>query len=179
MISLPEKEGRLLCQEIEAALAQLTPDQRSVILLVGVQGMAYEAAAEALGCNFGTVKSRLNTALAHLKRVLGERLGVEAMDADSVGWRGDAIEAECFGFLAARVLRGLPISFPTPTGVQAPMRGGRVAGSGNGPPLARPRGSRLCCAKRLTMRSWGDFWLVDYCASGRMKWFSATCCTSG
>ncbi|PXA98116.1 anhydro-N-acetylmuramic acid kinase [Nostoc sp. 3335mG] len=63
-----------------------------------------------------------------IMRMLRERLGVEAVDADSVGWRGDAIEAECFGFLAARVMRGLPISFPTTTGVKAPMTGGRVAG---------------------------------------------------
>ena len=45
-----------------------------------------------------------------------------------VGWRGDAIEAECFAFLAVRVLRGLPISFPTTTGVPQPMTGGRLAG---------------------------------------------------
>jgi anhydro-N-acetylmuramic acid kinase len=45
-----------------------------------------------------------------------------------VGWRGDAIEAECFAFLAARVIRGLPISFPTTTGAPYPLQGGRVAG---------------------------------------------------
>jgi anhydro-N-acetylmuramic acid kinase len=45
-----------------------------------------------------------------------------------VGWRGDAIEAECFAFLAARVIRGLPISFPTTTGAPRPLQGGRVAG---------------------------------------------------
>jgi anhydro-N-acetylmuramic acid kinase len=45
-----------------------------------------------------------------------------------VGWRGDAVEAECFGFLAARVLRGLPTSFPTTTGAPEPMTGGRLVG---------------------------------------------------
>lgn len=63
-----------------------------------------------------------------LMRMLAERAGVEAVDADRVGWRGDAVEAECFGLLAARVLRGLPISFPTTTGVAAPMLGGKVVG---------------------------------------------------
>ena len=58
---------------------------------------------------------------------LGARAGVEALAAESVGWRGDAIEAECFAFLAVRTLRGLPISFPTTTGVPAPMTGGRLA----------------------------------------------------
>mgnify|MGYP001115187373 CR=1 FL=1 len=63
-----------------------------------------------------------------LMRMLGERAGVEAVDANTEGWRGDAVEAECFGFLAARVLRGLPISFPTTTGVAEAMTGGRVVG---------------------------------------------------
>ena len=48
--------------------------------------------------------------------MLRTRAGVEAVPAEAVGWRGDAIEAECFAFLAVRVLRGLPISFPTTTG---------------------------------------------------------------
>lgn len=61
-----------------------------------------------------------------LMQMLATRAGVEAVDADSVGWRGDAVEAECFAFLAARVLRGLPISFPTTTGAPHPMTGGQV-----------------------------------------------------
>ena len=40
----------------------------------------------------------------------------------------DVVEAECFAFLAVRVLRGLPISFPSTTGVPQPMTGGRIAG---------------------------------------------------
>ena len=60
--------------------------------------------------------------------MLASRAGVEVVPAEAVGWRGDAIEAECFAFLAVRVLRGLPISFPTTTGVPHPMHGGRVAG---------------------------------------------------
>ncbi|KRA51475.1 anhydro-N-acetylmuramic acid kinase [Devosia sp. Root635] len=63
-----------------------------------------------------------------LMKMLGERAGVTVVNADGVGWRGDAIEAECFAFLAARVLRGLPISFPTTTGAPKPMTGGRIAG---------------------------------------------------
>jgi len=60
--------------------------------------------------------------------MLPERAKVNAVPAEVVGWRGDAIEAECFAFLAVRVLRGLPISFPTTTGAPAPMTGGRLAG---------------------------------------------------
>ncbi len=54
------------------------------------------------------------------------RAHVEPVMAESVGWRGDAVEAECFAFLAARALRGLPISYPTTTGVPRPMTGGRL-----------------------------------------------------
>lgn len=60
--------------------------------------------------------------------MLSDRAGVEVLSAETLGLRGDAVEAECFGFLAVRVLRDLPISFPTTTGVREPTRGGRVAG---------------------------------------------------
>jgi anhydro-N-acetylmuramic acid kinase len=60
--------------------------------------------------------------------MLAERAGVETTSAETLGWRGDAVEAECFAYLAVRVLRGLPISFPATTGAPEPMRGGRLAG---------------------------------------------------
>lgn len=59
--------------------------------------------------------------------MLKTRAGVEAVPAEAVGWRGDAIEAECFAFLAVRVLRDLPISFPTTTGAPHPLTGGTLA----------------------------------------------------
>lgn len=62
-----------------------------------------------------------------IMKMLGERAGVEAAPAETVGWRGDAIEAECFAFLAVRVLRDLPISFPTTTGAPEPLRGGKIS----------------------------------------------------
>ncbi|RWX81795.1 anhydro-N-acetylmuramic acid kinase [Neorhizobium lilium] len=68
--------------------------------------------------------SRNPTIMAMLK----DRAGVTAVSADDFGWRGDAVEAECFAFLAVRALRGLPISFPSTTGVPQPMTGGRIAG---------------------------------------------------
>lgn len=58
------------------------------------------------------------------------RAGVEAVPAEEVGWRGDAVEAECFAYLAARARAGLPISFPTTTGVPHPMPGGVLARHG-------------------------------------------------
>jgi anhydro-N-acetylmuramic acid kinase len=55
------------------------------------------------------------------------RAGVTPVLAEEVSWRGDAIEAECFAFLAVRVRRGLPLSFPLTTGVRTPTPGGRLA----------------------------------------------------
>lgn len=61
--------------------------------------------------------------------MLEQRAGVKAISADTFGWRGDAVEAECFAFLAVRTLRGLPISFPATTGVPKAQTGGRLAKS--------------------------------------------------
>ena len=62
-----------------------------------------------------------------IMQALRDRAGVEAVAAEELGWRGDAVEAECFAFLAVRSLRGLPISFPTTTGAPRPLPGGRIA----------------------------------------------------
>jgi anhydro-N-acetylmuramic acid kinase len=62
-----------------------------------------------------------------IMNALRRRAGVTLLAAEDVGWRGDAIEAECFAYLAVRSLRGLPISFPLTTGVKWPMTGGRIA----------------------------------------------------
>lgn len=59
-----------------------------------------------------------------LMEVIGERLSMPVSVAEDKGWRGDAIEAEAFAYLAARCHLGLPISFPGTTGVASPMTGG-------------------------------------------------------
>lgn len=57
---------------------------------------------------------------------LRETLGAVVAPVEAVGWDGDALEAQCFGFLAARAVRGLPLSFPGTTGAARPVSGGRV-----------------------------------------------------
>jgi anhydro-N-acetylmuramic acid kinase len=61
-----------------------------------------------------------------LMRALTEALGVPVDPVEAVGWDGDALEAQCFGFLAARSLAGLPLSFPSTTGVLRSLTGGRL-----------------------------------------------------
>ena len=63
---------------------------------------------------------------ATLMAMLREELGAPVDPVQSVGWDGDALEAEAFGFLAVRSLRGLPLSLPTTTGVPEPMPGGKL-----------------------------------------------------
>ncbi len=58
---------------------------------------------------------------------LRDRLGVPVDPVEVLGWNGDALEAQCFGFLATRTQAGLPISFPGTTGVPRAMSGGRIA----------------------------------------------------
>jgi anhydro-N-acetylmuramic acid kinase len=61
-------------------------------------------------------------------RMLRERLAPATVEAaEALGWSGDAIEAQAFGFLAARGLKGLPLSYPATTGVSMPMTGGVIA----------------------------------------------------
>lgn len=61
-----------------------------------------------------------------LMRMLAEVVPCQVLTAEQVCWRGDSIEAEAFAFLAARTLRGLPISWPKTTGAPEPMSGGRI-----------------------------------------------------
>ncbi|HEX2134847.1 MAG TPA: anhydro-N-acetylmuramic acid kinase [Microvirga sp.] len=63
---------------------------------------------------------------AHLMRRLRERLGVAVDAVEAVGWDGDFLEAQAFGYLAVRSTRGLPLSLPTTTGVPRPMPGGEL-----------------------------------------------------
>ncbi len=59
-----------------------------------------------------------------LMAALKGSLGAAVEPVEVVGWRGDALEAEAFGFLALRSLAGLPVSLPTTTGAGRPLSGG-------------------------------------------------------
>ena len=66
-------------------------------------------------------------------RALAEALSAPLSRAEDEGWDGDSIEAQAFGFLAARSLRGLPLSLPGTTGVPKPMPGGCLVLPGAAP----------------------------------------------
>jgi anhydro-N-acetylmuramic acid kinase len=59
--------------------------------------------------------------------MLRDRLAPASVEAaDLLGWSSDAIEAQAFGFLAARGMKGLPLSYPATTGVPVPLTGGVI-----------------------------------------------------
>ena len=66
----PPAPGRSL--DVQSALDRLSPKLREVIVLNVYQGLRYQEVADALGIPLGTVKSRINLALAALKEILHE-----------------------------------------------------------------------------------------------------------
>lgn len=71
----PAHDGHLAMNDFREAFAQLTDEQREVLVLVGAEGFSYEDAAEMCGCAVGTIKSRTNRArkrLAELMHLDGE-----------------------------------------------------------------------------------------------------------
>lgn len=59
-----------------------------------------------------------------LMAALAGRTQIPVEPVESLGWRGDALEAEAFAYLAVRSLNGAVLSFPETTGVSQPQRGG-------------------------------------------------------
>lgn len=61
-----------------------------------------------------------------LMAALRRGLDAPVEPVEAVGWDGDALEAQAFGFLAARAVFGLALSYPQTTGVAKPMSGGAL-----------------------------------------------------
>ena len=67
-------EDRLALKELAKAMTRLPSDQREALVMVVLNGMSYEALAEATGCAVGTAKSRVFRARRQLEAwLLGER----------------------------------------------------------------------------------------------------------
>ena len=61
-----------------------------------------------------------------LMRELANRLVGEVHPIEVLGLDGDMLEAQAFAYLAARSLRGLPLSAPETTGCNTPTSGGKI-----------------------------------------------------
>ncbi len=60
-------EDRLALKELAKAMTRLPSDQREALVMVVLNGMSYEALAEATGCAVGTAKSRVFRARRQLE----------------------------------------------------------------------------------------------------------------
>lgn len=66
----PTQEHSILLAQIWAELEKLADDQKLSLFLVAIEGYSYAEAAEVLGTNEGTVKSRVSRAREHLASYL-------------------------------------------------------------------------------------------------------------
>lgn len=66
----PDQEWGLELRDLERALGQLPEEQRSVILLIGLEGMLYADVAKVIGIPVGTVRSRLSRGRSTLRRLM-------------------------------------------------------------------------------------------------------------
>jgi RNA polymerase sigma-70 factor (ECF subfamily) len=56
--------------QVHAALDELAPEHREVLVLRFLEDMSYENIAQAIGCQIGTIRSRLHYAKRALRRAL-------------------------------------------------------------------------------------------------------------
>ncbi len=63
-------EDAAATHDLLSALKQLTPEQREIILLTGLEQLSYEETAHVLGLPIGTVMSRLSRARERLRTLM-------------------------------------------------------------------------------------------------------------
>jgi RNA polymerase sigma-70 factor (ECF subfamily) len=68
---LPSQEKRLELRDLDRALSLLPDEQRTLIFLIGLEGMDYESAGKIVGVPVGTVRSRLSRARVALRQLMG------------------------------------------------------------------------------------------------------------
>lgn len=71
---LSQLQGKEIGEKLLAAMNDLTPDHRAVIVMRAVEGLSYKDISGILGCSEGTVMSRLHYARKKLQEKLGPYL---------------------------------------------------------------------------------------------------------
>ena len=85
--SISDPSASLLLRDLERALAKLPIERRQAILLVGLEGMSYEEAAQVLDIPIGTLRSRMSRGRAQLRHLM-------CMDADDDARSAPALPLE-------------------------------------------------------------------------------------
>lgn len=70
LVAPPQQLAHLYLEDFKAALAQLPPDQREALILIGAEGLTYEEVATICDCAVGTIKSRVNRARSRMAELL-------------------------------------------------------------------------------------------------------------
>jgi RNA polymerase sigma-70 factor, ECF subfamily len=66
----PASELRLLLRDLAAALRRLPTNQRSAVILIGLEGKSYREAAQTMGTSVGAVRSHLARGRDQLRRAV-------------------------------------------------------------------------------------------------------------
>jgi RNA polymerase sigma-70 factor (ECF subfamily) len=85
----PGQLGPLLLRDLVRSLQALPAERRRLLLLIGVDGMSYQEAAQQLGLPVGTVMSRLSRSRAHLRRLMDDDVGNSRSRRNGRGHRDD------------------------------------------------------------------------------------------
>jgi DNA-directed RNA polymerase specialized sigma24 family protein len=94
--TLAPKQGvQLEVRDLKRALAKLPEKQRSVILLIGSEGMGYEEAAAAVNLPVGTVRSRVARGREALRMMTGLFPTRHSRDARAVRPRSEVHNGSC------------------------------------------------------------------------------------
>lgn len=73
LATMPAQEWHIQLREFSECFATLPKGDQDVIMLIAVDGLAYEEAAKILSIPVGTVKSRLSRARSRLRDLFGEQ----------------------------------------------------------------------------------------------------------
>jgi RNA polymerase sigma-70 factor (ECF subfamily) len=84
--------SNLALRDLARAMSALPDDQRETVMLVAVEGLAYQDAAEIMSVPIGTVRSRLSRARTRLRQLMyGEAEGEVQGEGELEGERGDEV----------------------------------------------------------------------------------------
>lgn len=95
LATLPDQGGRLDLSDVQAALDRLAPMMRETLVLATVQDLSYEEVAVIMGCQVGTVKSRVSRAREQLAGMLGyngSEIGNDGVMLSALGGSGEVSE---------------------------------------------------------------------------------------
>lgn len=67
-----EAENQLKLRDLHRAIADLSPEQREILLLVSLEGLRYQDVANILGVPAGTVMSKLSRARKRLREIVND-----------------------------------------------------------------------------------------------------------